>query len=142
MGGLHVSSSSRKELNARQVLAESLKRNVIFMPGDIFYTDGGGHNTFRLGISRVNRDQMEEGFKIIGEVINWAESQINIGAGAPPQCAPEERRYEKVSKFKNHPNWIMSVMTSGAGYGRSPKNGGGRPQDPQAGISGTPRRSG
>ena len=74
-GGLHVFIELPEELNARQVLAESLKRNVIFMPGDIFYTDGGGHNTFRLGISRVNRDQMEEGFKIIGEVINGLKAK-------------------------------------------------------------------
>ncbi len=69
-GGLHVFIELPENLNARQVLAEALKRNVIFMPGDIFYTDGGGHNTFRLGISRVNPEEMEEGFKIIGEIID------------------------------------------------------------------------
>lgn len=68
-GGLHIFIELPEELEARQVLAGCLKRNVLFMPGDIFYTDGGGHNTFRLGISRVNNAQMEAGFKIIGEVI-------------------------------------------------------------------------
>jgi len=74
-GGLHVFIELPKDLNARQVLAECLKRNVIFMPGDIFYTDGGGHNTFRLGISRVTKEQMEEGFRIIGDVINGLKAK-------------------------------------------------------------------
>lgn len=42
------------------------------MPGDLFYTDGGGANTFRLGIGRVTEEEMAQGFKIIGEVVTHA----------------------------------------------------------------------
>lgn len=65
-GGLHIFIELDPKINAREVLAACYKRGVIFMPGDIFYADGGGKNTFRLGISRVKEGEMEEGIKIIG----------------------------------------------------------------------------
>ena len=68
-GGLHIFVELDEKIDARQVLETCIKKNVLFMPGDIFYTDGGGRNTFRLGISRVSREEMEKGFKIIGAVI-------------------------------------------------------------------------
>src|SRR5690554_1099585 len=80
-GGLHIFIELEEKIDARQVLAACIKKNVLFMPGDIFYTDGGGGNTFRLGISRVNREDMEKGFKIIGAVItdnlNHRQGKIN-----------------------------------------------------------------
>jgi DNA-binding transcriptional MocR family regulator len=68
-GGLHILVELDSRFNAREVLARCYQRGVVFMPGDIFYTDGSGQNTFRLGISRVNPEEMEQGFKIIGDVI-------------------------------------------------------------------------
>ena len=56
------------KLNARQILAACYRRGVLFMPGDLFYTDGGGANTFRLGIGRVSEAEMATGFKIIGKL--------------------------------------------------------------------------
>lgn len=37
-----------------------------FTPGDIFYVDNKGEDTFRLGISRVSLEEIEKGFEIIG----------------------------------------------------------------------------
>lgn len=68
-GGLHIFVELPKQVNTREVLSECYRRGVLFMAGDIFYTDGGGQNTFRLGISRVSPEMMETGFKIIGEVV-------------------------------------------------------------------------
>lgn len=67
-GGLHIFIELEK-MDAREVLAACYNRGVVFMPGDIFFTDGGGRNTFRLGIGRVRPEEMETGFRIIGEVI-------------------------------------------------------------------------
>ncbi|MGD8399322.1 MAG: PLP-dependent aminotransferase family protein [Bacillota bacterium] len=69
-GGLHIFVELELRLEARAILAECYRRGVVFMPGDIFYTDGRGRNTFRLGISRVTPEQMAAGFQIIGAVIN------------------------------------------------------------------------
>lgn len=67
-GGLHIFVELDR-LNAREVLARCYQRKVLFMPGDIFFIDGLGTNTFRLGISRVKTPELEEGIKIIGEVV-------------------------------------------------------------------------
>lgn len=72
-GGLHIFVELADEIDARKVLDRCIQRNVIFIPGDIFYTDGKGANTFRLGFARSTFDEIEEGFKIIGNVIKEME---------------------------------------------------------------------
>jgi DNA-binding transcriptional MocR family regulator len=68
-GGLHIFVELAPQLDARAILATCYRRGVVFMPGDLFYTDGSGQNTFRLGISRVTPERMEQGFQIIGTVV-------------------------------------------------------------------------
>ncbi|MBC2580798.1 PLP-dependent aminotransferase family protein [Clostridium sp. DJ247] len=67
-GGLHI-FIKLNGIDAREVLDQCCKRGVIFTPGDIFYTDNKGKNTLRLGFSRVSKKHIEDGFKIIGEVV-------------------------------------------------------------------------
>lgn len=74
-GGLHIFIELR-ESNAREVLIECCKRGVIFTPGDIFFTDGKGENTFRLGFSRVSKDEIIKGFKVIGDVVRKMEGLV------------------------------------------------------------------
>lgn len=74
-GGLHIFVELDPKINARQVLAECYREGVLFMPGDLFFTDYQGANTFRLGISRVTPEEMEKGFKIIGDVIKKLEAE-------------------------------------------------------------------
>lgn len=73
-GGLHILIEMER-LNARDVLAACHRRGVIFMPGDIFFADGSGQNFFRLGISRVGPAEMEQGFRIIGEVMKAMDNK-------------------------------------------------------------------
>lgn len=68
-GGMHI-FIKLEDLNARDVLNECVNKNVIFTPGDIFYVNGKGKDTLRLGISRNSIEEIEKGFKIIGEVID------------------------------------------------------------------------
>lgn len=67
-GGLHLFLVF-KNLNTRKLLNECYKKNVIFMPGDLFYIDNKGENTLRLGLSRLSDEDIEKGIKIIGETI-------------------------------------------------------------------------
>lgn len=67
-GGLHI-FVKLDNINARDVLMRCYEKGVIFMPGDIFYTDNGGKDTLRLGFSRLSFEEIEYGIKIIGEVI-------------------------------------------------------------------------
>ena len=56
-------------MDTRKLLDECYKKDVIFMPGDLFYIDDQGKNTLRLGLSRLSDDDIEKGIKIIGETI-------------------------------------------------------------------------
>ncbi|QCX34581.1 PLP-dependent aminotransferase family protein [Caloramator sp. E03] len=67
-GGLHV-FIELDGIKSREVLSESIKKGVIFTPGDIFYTDGKGENSLRIGFSRVDYEDIEKGIKILGDVI-------------------------------------------------------------------------
>lgn len=67
-GGIHLFIKLHG-IDARQVLKRCYDKNVIFTAGDIFYVDGKGKDTFRLGIARNPLEEIEKGFKIIGEVI-------------------------------------------------------------------------
>ncbi|NLM44093.1 MAG: aminotransferase class I/II-fold pyridoxal phosphate-dependent enzyme, partial [Clostridiales bacterium] len=67
-GGLHV-FIKYNNINARDLLDECLKEKVIFTPGDIFYVNNEGKDTFRLGFSRVKVEDIELGIKIIGSKI-------------------------------------------------------------------------
>lgn len=67
-GGLHI-FIKLNNISSRCLLERCCKRGVIFTPGDIFYTDNKGNYTLRLGFSRVTKENIQKGFKIIGEEI-------------------------------------------------------------------------
>jgi DNA-binding transcriptional MocR family regulator len=67
-GGLHIFVKLRG-ISSRKVLEGCYKRGVVFTPGDIFYTDGGGEDTLRLGFSKVSLKDIEKGINVIGEEI-------------------------------------------------------------------------
>lgn len=67
-GGLHI-FIKLKGIDSRKVLEKCYEKGVIFMPGDIFHTDGKGYDTLRLGISRVSLEDIEKGIKVIGKSI-------------------------------------------------------------------------
>jgi len=78
-GGLHVFIKLRNNINSRELLDLCYKDGVIFMPGDVFYEDGKGKDTFRIGFGRVNDEDIEKGIKIIGENIKkgWMNEDGN-----------------------------------------------------------------
>ncbi|MDR9855141.1 PLP-dependent aminotransferase family protein [Paenibacillus sp. VCA1] len=68
-GGLHLFIELPEALNAREILADCYKQGVVYTAGDVFYTDGGGANTLRLGFSRVSDDELRRGTEIIGREV-------------------------------------------------------------------------
>lgn len=68
-GGLHI-FIKLKGIDARELLDRCYKKKVIFMPGDLFFTDSNGYDTLRLGLSRLSLENIEKGIKIIGETID------------------------------------------------------------------------
>lgn len=73
-GGLHIFLTLHN-LDSRKLLDECIKKGVIFTPGDIFYTDGRGKNTLRIGFSRTSFEEIEKGFKIIGEAVKCLQNR-------------------------------------------------------------------
>ena len=67
-GGLHIYIRI-EGVNSRQLLEKCYKKGVIFTPGDIFSVDDSCKESLRLGLSRLSLKEIEEGIKIIGEVI-------------------------------------------------------------------------
>lgn len=73
-GGLHLFIELEKGMNSRTLLKKCHQKGVVFSPGDVFYTDEGGSNTFRLGFSRLKEEDIVHGIKIIGDTLkneNW-----------------------------------------------------------------------
>ncbi|MGN4123726.1 PLP-dependent aminotransferase family protein [Lysinibacillus sphaericus] len=68
-GGLHLFIELAEEINARTLLKKCYQQGVVFYPGDVFFTDRGGSNTFRLGFSRLNEEDIVRGIKIIGTTL-------------------------------------------------------------------------
>ena len=68
-GGLHI-FLKLDNINSRELLTRCYEKGVIFMCGDVFYTDDSGHDTLRLGFSRLDFEDIEKGIKIIGSVID------------------------------------------------------------------------
>lgn len=68
-GGLHI-FIKLKNIDTRKLLEKCYEKNVIFMPGDLFFTDNSGSDTLRLGFSRLSFKDIEIGIKIIGETVN------------------------------------------------------------------------
>ena len=68
-GGLHL-FFKLKDINTRYLLQKCHEKGVIFMPGDVFFIDKNQNNFMRLGFSRLEKNEIEKGIKIIGETIN------------------------------------------------------------------------
>ncbi|ULO06410.1 PLP-dependent aminotransferase family protein [Paenibacillus sp. 19GGS1-52] len=65
-GGLHLFVTFAEGFNTRVLLNACLAQGVIFTAGDIFFTDGKGQHTLRLGFSRVADEDIRKGIEIIG----------------------------------------------------------------------------
>ncbi|MFB7159621.1 PLP-dependent aminotransferase family protein [Lysinibacillus sp. NPDC056232] len=68
-GGLHLFIELEEGMNARTLLKKCYQRGVVFYPGDVFYSNGEGSNTFRLGFSRLKEEDIVRGIKIIGDTL-------------------------------------------------------------------------
>ena len=69
-GGLFLWAELPEALNAREVLARCLQREVAFVPGGGFFPNGGHENTMRLNFSNMPEDSIVEGIHRIGSVLH------------------------------------------------------------------------
>lgn len=84
-GGLFIWATLPEGIDTTDLLAKALSENVAFVPGAGAYMDGRGHSSMRLNFSGVSEDQIIEGIRRIGEVVDSQLSllgDINLSSGA------------------------------------------------------------
>lgn len=69
-GGLFLWVTLPLGMNARNVLEESVKEKVVIIPGDSFFSNGGGENTMRLNFSNASPEMINEGIYRLGCVLH------------------------------------------------------------------------
>ena len=69
-GGMFVWVTLPKGMDGAKLLAKSLETvKVAFVPGQAFFADGSGPNTFRVSFSRADEATIEEGISRLGKLI-------------------------------------------------------------------------
>jgi DNA-binding transcriptional MocR family regulator len=68
-GGLFLWVELPPHVSARDVLAQSLERQVAFVPGGSFFPNGGHENTLRLNYSNMPEERIREGIERLALVL-------------------------------------------------------------------------
>lgn len=68
-GGLFAWLVLPEGINARDVLAKSIERNVAFVPGGSFFPNADRENTLRINFSNMSEEKIEEGLIRLAEVL-------------------------------------------------------------------------
>src|ERR687890_2303257 len=69
-GGLFVWATLPDFIDTTDLLARALRENVAFVPGAGAFLDGRGHNSMRLNFSASGEDEIREGIRRIGKIVN------------------------------------------------------------------------
>lgn len=69
-GGMFLWVKLPERLSAMRLFDESIKENVAFVPGEPFYIKGSEQkNTLRLSYVTANKEEIEQGIKVLGRCI-------------------------------------------------------------------------
>jgi 2-aminoadipate transaminase len=68
-GGLFVWATLPSYMDATDMLPRAVAKNVAYVPGEGFYTNGAGKNHMRLNFSFVEPGKIRRGIEILAEVI-------------------------------------------------------------------------
>jgi len=68
-GGLFLWVRLPEKIDTEKMLPRALERNVAYVIGSAFYSDGGGKNTMRLSFSAATEEEIDEGIKRLAEVV-------------------------------------------------------------------------
>jgi 2-aminoadipate transaminase len=71
-GGMFLWVTLPEQLNASELLARAIERQVAFVPGADFHATGGGQNTMRLNFSHPTPEQIQQGIRRLAEAIGEA----------------------------------------------------------------------
>lgn len=83
-GGMFIWVTLPESLSSLDMLSRAIEHNVAYVIGAPFFPDGGGHNTFRLNYSYSSDEQIDEGIKRLGQVI---QEQLQAQTAEPDEGA-------------------------------------------------------
>jgi 2-aminoadipate transaminase len=69
-GGLFAWVTLQEGIDTEIMFLEAIKQKVAYVHGKAFHVDGGGERSMRLNFSYSTDEQIEEGMKRLGTVIN------------------------------------------------------------------------
>ena len=83
-GGLFVWVTLPARFDGAGLFAAARRRGVLYSRGDLFHSDGSGHNHLRLTYSAVSPSEIEEGVSVLGELIaqRWPDGPLQDLSGA------------------------------------------------------------
>lgn len=68
-GGFFIWLKIPDFLNTKEILADTVRNKVAFVPGTGFYVDGRGKDSARLAFCTESRENIEKGIKILAKII-------------------------------------------------------------------------
>ena len=68
-GGLFLWCECPVGTDTRALLELAIEQKVAFIPGEQFFSDGGGLNTFRINFSNASPDDIIKGIEILGRIL-------------------------------------------------------------------------
>jgi len=106
-GGLFIWATLPSYIDTSDLLVKALRADVAFVPGQAAYIDGRGGSSMRLNFSGVNEEEIEEGVRRIGKVIDEQvelygalTGEERLPADPAPEPETEEQRDTNVLPFR------------------------------------------
>ncbi|HWM54411.1 MAG TPA: PLP-dependent aminotransferase family protein [Solirubrobacterales bacterium] len=101
-GGLFIWATLPDYIDTEDLLAKALREDVAFVPGRAAYVDGRGRSSMRLNFSGASEDEIREGIRRIGKVVN---EQLELygtltGERAAVPARADETAEENVVPFR------------------------------------------
>jgi 2-aminoadipate transaminase len=84
-GGFFVWVTLPEGVDAEALLPAAAEEGVTYLPGEMFYPDGGGERSLRLSFSHVDLGAMEEGVAALGR------AAARPGGPSPTTSSPQDR---------------------------------------------------
>ena len=72
LGGFSLMLTLPQGFDSQSLLSEAAREGVLYTPGSLFYSDGGGRNQLQLSFSEAPPERIEEGVHRLSKVIGAA----------------------------------------------------------------------
>ncbi|UOF93619.1 MAG: PLP-dependent aminotransferase family protein [Bordetella sp.] len=69
-GGMFLWVTLPTQINSTKLLKKAIEKNVVFVPGEFFYSEKSLTNTLRLSFSTVPEEKILEGISILGKLLD------------------------------------------------------------------------